>query len=89
MQPFWRAIWNYAQKCVYPLTQQYLFWIESPRDHKNRKVFHMCKIIYSSSLCGGLELEIKGMLINLGMTDQVVVFECNGILLCYKKYWTG
>ena len=31
------------------------------------------------------ELEIEGMLINWGMAKQFVVYECNGILLCYKK----
>ena len=44
----------------------------------------MYKNIYSSS-CGDKELEIEGMPINWGMTEQVVVYECNGILLCYKN----
>ena len=61
----------------------------SQRDHKNGKGFHMCKYIYSISPCGGQKLEIKGMSINWGMAEQVVVHECNGILLCYKKWWTG
>ena len=61
----------------------------SPRDHKNGKGSHMYKNIYSISLCGGQKLEMKGMPINWGMAEQVVVYECNGILLCYKKWWTG
>ena len=47
----------------------------------------MYKNIYGSSLCGGQNLETKGMPINWGMT-VVVIYECNGILLCYKKRGT-
>ena len=61
----------------------------SQRDHKNGKDSHMYKNIYSSSLWGGQKLEIKGMSINWGMAEQIVVYECNGILLCYEKWWTG
>ena len=32
-----------------------------------------------------IKVEIEGMPINWGMTEQVVVYECNEILLCYKK----
>ena len=61
----------------------------SQRDHRNGKGSHMYKNIYSSSLCGGQKLEIKGMLINWRIAKDIVVYECNGILLCYKKWWTG
>ena len=45
----------------------------------------MYKNMYSSSLCGGQKLEIKGMPITWGMAKQAVIYECNGILLGYKK----
>ena len=45
----------------------------------------MYKDIYSSSFCGNKELEIEGMPSNWGIAKQVVVYVCNGILLCYKK----
>ena len=58
----------------------------SQRDHRNGKESHMYKNIYSSPLCGGQKLEIKGMPINWGMAEQVVVHVCKGILLCCKKW---
>ena len=41
--------------------------------------------IYSSSLCSGKELEIEGMPSSWGMAKQVVVYDCDGILLYCKK----
>ena len=61
----------------------------SQRDYKNRKRTYMHKNIYSSSFCGGQELEIKGMPINWRMAEQVVVYEYNGILLWCTKWWAG
>ena len=42
------------------------------------------KIFIAALFCGGKELEIEGMSINWKMSEQVVVYECNGILLYYK-----
>ena len=41
------------------------------------------------SFCGNKELEIEGMSINWGVAEQVVVYECHGIILCYKKRLPG
>ena len=58
---------------------------QPPRYHKNGKGSHMYQNIYNSSLCGGQKLEIKGMPINCRIVEQAVVYECDGILLCYNK----
>ena len=90
IQPFWRTIWNYAQRAI----KLCILWSSntitgsvSQGDHEKGKRTHICKNIYSSSFCGDQELEIEGILINQGIAKQVVVYECNGILLCYKKWW--
>ena len=92
IQPFWRAIWNYTQRAI----KWYIsFDPEIPplglsqRDHKNRKRTYMYKNVYNSSFCVGQELETEGMPINWGMAEQIVVYEYNGVLLCYKKWWAG
>ena len=48
-----------------------------------------CTKTFAATSCGGKELEIEGIVINWGTAEQVVVYESNGILLCYKIMSTG
>ena len=43
------------------------------------------RIFIAALFCGGKELDAEGMPISWGMTEQVVVYDCWGILLCDKK----
>ena len=90
--PLWRTIWSYAQRlpnCAYLLIQQYHYYVCITEIVKKAYRIHMYKNISSSFFCGVQELETEGMPISWGMADQGLVHECNGILLCSKKWWAG
>ena len=77
IQPFWRAIWNFAQRArkdclpfdpAIPLLGLY------PKEIIGKTT---CTKIF----CGGKELENDGMSFNWGMAKQIVVSVGDGILL--------
>ncbi len=83
IQPFWRAIWNYAQRA----TKEYLPFDPAiallglyPKEMNGEKDLY--KNIHSCTLCGGQKLENEGMPFNWGMAEQIVVYVGDGILLC-------
>ena len=82
IQPFWRAIWNYAEKALkecltfdpaIPLLGLY------PKEIIRKMMY---KNIYSHTLCGGKKLENERVSINWGMAEQIVAPDGDGILLC-------
>ena len=86
IQPFWRAIWNYAQRAIkdcLPLIPAIPVLCLYPKGIIGKTT--CTKNIYSRTLCGGKELENEGMSFNWGMAKQIVVSLGDGILLCSKE----
>ena len=77
IQPFWKAIWNYAQRALKDCLP-----FDPERDHREKD---LNKNIYSCALCGGKKLENKGMSFDWGITEQIVVSVGDGIVLCSKE----
>ena len=56
----------------------------SQKDPKKKKG-PTCTKIFLASFCGVKELEIEAMSISWGMAEQIVVYDSDGIPLCYRE----
>ena len=83
IQPFWRAIWNYAQRAIkeclpfdpaIPLLGLY------PKEVINKTT--CTKIFIAALFVVAKKLENEGMPFNWGMPEQFVVYVGDRILLC-------
>ena len=86
IQPFWMAIWNYAQRTLknclpfdpaIPLLGLY------PKEIIRKKT--CAKIFIAVLFVVAKKLENKGMSFNWGMAEQIVISVGDGILLCSKE----
>ena len=86
IQPFWRAIWNYAQRAIkeclpfdpaIPLLGLY------PKEIIGKMTF--TKIFIATLFVVAKKLENERMPFNWGMAEQIVVYVGDGILLCGKE----
>ena len=82
IQPFWRAIWNYAQRGINDCLSfdPAIALLGLYRKEITDKVT-CTKIFISCTLSGGKTLEKEGMSFNWGMAEQIVVYVGHGILL--------
>ena len=78
IQPFWRAIWNYAQRAIREclsfdpaIPLPCLF----PKEVIDKTT---CTKIFIAAHCGGKKLENEGMPFNWGMAEQIVVYVGDG-----------
>ena len=52
---------------------------------RNHKEKDLRKNIFSCALCSGKKLENEDMPFNWGMAEQIVVYDGDGILMCWKE----
>ena len=87
IQPFWMAIWNYAQRVIKKCMPFYpaipllgLYPKEVINEMTCTKIFIATLFVVAKK-----KLENEGMPFNWGMAEQIVVYGGDGILLCGKE----
>ena len=83
IQPFWRAIWNYAQGAIkdcLPLDAAIPLLDLYPKEIIDKTT--CTKIFIAALFVVAKKLENEGMSFNWGMVEQIVVSVGDGILLC-------
>ena len=85
IQPFWRAIWNYAQRPIkycLPFDPAISLLGLYPKEIIDKTT---CTKIFIAALFVVAKLENEGMPFNWGMAEQIVLSAGDGILLCPKE----